>query len=190
MKNIIAPVCAVIPLSGQFHAGVQGRHTLTEITEAQTVGGRTIIRNRPHQWTVGPMVKVDLPANLGIEFNALYRKIGYEYQTNRNPLSTSETVFTNVSDSVWDFPVLAKYRFPGDIARPYLGGGWTYRRLGDLLRFNSGSHGVVVGAGATIRATMLRISPEFRYTRWPENSALEPLKTRANQAEFLVGVTF
>jgi hypothetical protein len=170
--------------------GIKGGVPVTDITEAQNYGGGgSINRNVPHRWTVGPMLEVDLPANFGVEVNALYRKVGLE-SFNPSLPPAFEMIRMEASDSLWDFPVLGKYRFSGELVRPYVGGGWTYRRLGDLVRFHSGSHGVVVGAGATIKAAVLRISPEFRYTRWPGNDILEPLKTRANQAEILVGLTF
>jgi hypothetical protein len=72
-----------------------------------------------------------------------------------------------------------------------VGGGWTYRRLGELLRLpESSSNGTVVSAGVRIGAKLIKISPEFRYTHWPNPDIQPGFRTRKNQFEALVGVTF
>lgn len=161
MRVLAAVIMTVATLTAQIHAGIKVGMPLTDITKTQNLGGRTINRNVSHRWSIGPVVDVDLPANLGVEMNALYRKVGFEFSTNRNPISVSEAPFIEASGTVWDFPVIVKYRFPGDIARPYVGGGWTYRRLGDLLRFGSSNNGAVAAGGVRLHTPLVKISPDF-----------------------------
>ncbi len=128
------------------------------------------------------MVELDLPKGLGVELDALYRRVGVGYPARGT---------TEFHDGLWDFPVLAKYRFPGVGFRPYVGGGWTYRKLNDLLREPaSSSNGGVVAAGIRLAFGPIRISPEFRYTRWPAKDFQPEFRGRKNQFEFLVGLTF
>ena len=173
------------PLTAQFHMGVKAGVPFTEITE--TIGSGVVLKNQPSRWSVGPMVEVDLQAGFGVEANALYRRVGYEGPAGRGPLSGESREFT---DGLWDFPLIAKYKFPGVLARPYIGGGWTYRRLNDLLRFSSSSNGFVLATGVRINVHLMKISPEFRYTRWANGDIQPGFRTNRNQAEFLVGITF
>jgi hypothetical protein len=51
--------------------------------------------------------------------------------------------------------------------------------------------GVVVGGGVEISAALMRISPEVRYTHWAsQHFAGYLINSNANQAEFLLGITF
>jgi hypothetical protein len=53
--------------------------------------------------------------------------------------------------------------------------------------------GFVVGGGLDVRALLIHISPEIRYTRWGAQHFLDPnggFHSNQNQAEFLVGITF
>lgn len=129
------------------------------------------------------MIELDLPLGLGVEFDALYRRVGY-HRYFPEPQA-------DVEGSLWDFPLLAKYKFPGHTFRPYIGLGWTYRSLGDLLHsVGSGSNGFVFAGGVRIDARLLKISPEFRYTRWTDKNSADNFRTNSNQAEILVGFTF
>lgn len=58
------------------------------------------------------------------------------------------------------------------------------------------SSGLVVGGGLEIKAGVLKVSPEFRYTRWL-NRAFSAYfshgffaESAQNQAEILVGITW
>jgi hypothetical protein len=185
MKLLVALIVLATPLVAQIHLGVRAGVPLTDITE--TISSGSVLKNLPSRWSVGPMVELDLPAGFGVEVNALYRRVGYEGPAGRGPLSGEIREFT---DGLWDFPIIAKYRFPGAVGRPYIGGGWTYRRLNDLLRFSSGSNGFVLAAGVRINAVVLKISPELRYTRWVNEDIQPGFRTNRNQLEILIGVSF
>jgi len=51
----------------------------------------------------------------------------------------------------------------------------------------------VMGVGLDIKALLIHVSPEVRYTRWGAQHFVDPnglLHSNLNQAEFLVGITF
>jgi hypothetical protein len=181
MKVLIVLLFFAGPMAAQIHVGLKGGVPLTDITK--TIHSGTILKNLPSRWTV----ELDLPFSFGVEVNALYRRVGYEVSAGSGMLSEANRDFR---DRLWDFPVIAKYKFAGAVGRPYVGGGWTYRRLNELLRFSSSSHGLVLATGVRINALGLKISPELRYTRWANNAVELGFRTNLNQTDILVGITF
>lgn len=184
-RHILASlILLAAPAFAQLHVGIKAGAPLADVT--QTVG-EPRWNNLPSHWVVGLMVDVDVPANLGIEFNALYRRVGYEGAT-VDPLPQLRW---KVRDEVWDFPLIAKYRFPGAVVRPYVGAGWSFRKLNDLMRLGSGSNGVVLTGGFRANVLIVKLSPELRYTRWTGGEDVPSgFRARKNQVEFLLGVTF
>jgi hypothetical protein len=160
-------------LSEHLHLGLKGGAPLNDLVES---GGS--ISSLSSRWTLGPMIDLDLPFGLGIEFNALYRRTGYRDAQDHTAGS-------------WDFPLLLKYKFPGVVARPYISGGWVYRNIGDIPRLAAGSNGVAFAGGLQISVPVIRLTPEIRWTRW-ESAQAGPLSVQAsrNQFEVLVGLTF
>jgi hypothetical protein len=181
MKQTVALMFFVcLPVAAQFHVGVKGGAALTDALDPSGD-----FESRFRRWTLGPMVELDLPLGLGVEFNALYRKTGYFGPTGRAEFSTP----TDNDANSWEFPLLAKYKFPG-VVRPYLAGGWAYRNISDVGFLGGNSNGLVFAGGIRINALMLKISPEIRYTRWNNEPATGGLNTNRNQFEILVGLTF
>ena len=137
-----------------------------------------------NRWTLGPFVEVRLPANLGLEVDALYRS--YDFRSSQYGASVGE----------WDFPVLAKYRLFKGPVRPYFDGGLVFNHLslGDVTELNHRSNfGIALGAGADIHAIFLHISPEIRYEGFALRSlqgTLDALESNRNQVMVLVGVGF
>lgn len=172
-----------VPLHAQLHLGVKGGVPLNDAVKATNP-----FRSEFARWTFGGVAELDLPAGLGIELDLLYRRTGYsleEAQPGPGP--------DNIGNS-WEFPLLVKYKFPGILARPYLAGGLSFRRITDIPNIlENGSRGVVLGTGLRISALLVRISPELRYTRW-NNEAFRAaggaLGSSRNQVELLVGITF
>jgi hypothetical protein len=178
---------ASAPLVAQIHAGLKAGVPLTDLTKVSSNGANTL-GNLSSHWTFGPMIELDLPLGLGVEFDALYRRVGYERV---GGLPSPPPQLGEFKDGLWDFPLLAKYKFPGHTLRPYVGVGWTYRHLNDLLNsLSSGSNGFVLAGGVRIDARLLKISPEFRYTHWSNKDVVDTFQTKNNQAEILVGFTF
>lgn len=180
------PVAAQVSVSAGAIAGTP----LAAITEGSS--GSAPIVNRTFWWTVGPVLEVDLPAGLGLEFNALYRRAGYEGPAGRGELAGQRREYTG---GVWDFPTLGKYKLGRSAFQPFVGGGWTYRRLGNILKAGSasgasGSNGAVVSTGIRVGTRSIKLSPEFRYTHWPNQDIQPGFRTRKNQFDVLVGITF
>jgi opacity protein-like surface antigen len=98
----------------------------------------------------GPALGWQVNDRLSIEGSAIYRRLRIE--------GLGPTV-------TWQFPVLAKYRFPLSPVTPFLEAGPSFRTTGN--RNTSPSHaGFSAGTGLDVHWHGLRISPTIRYTRW------------------------
>jgi hypothetical protein len=130
-------------------------------------------------WTLGPTADLNLPFGLGVEFDMLLKRTGYSNGSAHNATS-------------FEFPLLAKYKFPGKMARVYVSGGLSFRAITDIpLLTESTSKGFVFGAGMRYDFKLVKISPELRYTRWDNKPFEWPgLQSVQNQTEFLIGITF
>jgi hypothetical protein len=191
-----------------FSAGIKAGIPLTDFLNA--AGNGVFDYTSPNQrYIIGGVAEVRLPLSLGIEFDALYRRLSYTGSGNLVDVFTT----TKTSGSNWEFPLLLKYRFHFPVVKPYVDAGvaWdtltgleqTVTSVGPVLSGSSSgaptelkrntTMGFVIGGGVDIHAVFLHISPELRFTRW--NSAqigdsAGLLHSNLNQAEFLVGFTF
>jgi opacity protein-like surface antigen len=147
-----------------------------------------------------------LPFGLGVEVDILYRHFDY------NGSGTLVDVITNsrTTGNAWEFPLLAKYRFPTKLVHPYVDAGvaWdTLSGLTEAITRNSittstsspaelnttATRGLVMGAGLSVKLLMVHVSPEIRITRWGTQHFIDPnglLHSNLNQGEFLLGITF
>jgi hypothetical protein len=166
------------------------------------------------RYTVGPVVEIALVRGFSVEFDALYRRLGFDDLTKSSGL---EFDYTRTAGGTWDFPILGKFRFlHRAVVAPYVDGGVSFRRLNGVssstVRYFGGfyaqeigrstagtsailnarsSRGGAVGVGVNIRAWRLHISPEVRYTRWGPDRNLDPLLySNQNQVDVLLGITF
>jgi hypothetical protein len=178
--------------------------------------GETVSESK--RYTLGPMVEFKLPFRLGLEIDALYKRVGTrEFNTD----ILGDQFRTRDRSNSWEFPIQAKYRLPGKRARPYVGSGYALRAISgsgtadSICCFGSSSvpasvtrtvttystnydvsQGAVVSGGLELKAGPLKVSPELRYTRW-NNHALSTSGSRGffaesaqNQAEVLVGISW
>jgi len=165
-----------------------------------------------NRYILGPMVELRLPFGFGVELDALYRRVNYNGSTFGVDVSTN----SRTTGNAWEFPLLAKYRFPSKIVRPYVEAGIAWDTLSGLVQtttsfiasggitttnrtsnppelHHSSTSGFVMGAGIDIHAIFIHVSPELRYTRWGAQHFFSPnggLQSSQNQAEFLIGLTF
>ena len=163
-----------------------------------------------NRYIVGPMVELRLPFGLGVEFDALYRRVNY----NDSFFAIAASTASRTTANAWEFPLLAKYRFPSKIVRPYVEAGIAWDTLSGLIQttthetgsslvfttttssptalHHSAVTGFVMGAGIDIHALVIHISPELRYTRWSNPHFFAPglIESNQNQLEFLIGLTF
>jgi hypothetical protein len=172
-------------LSQQFALGVKGG-----IQTSDDVRGFSVQSSESKRYIIGPMLELRLPWRLGIEFDALYRRLGY---TSQSGGCCASAIHRERANS-WEFPLIVKYRLPARLARPFAGVGYDPRTVhgsdvssGSYLSgittnppasiytyyFNRRistdyrvTHGLVICGGVDLDAKHIRISPELRYVRW------------------------
>ena len=181
-----------------FSIGLKGGVSLTNAFQDNTYSGiNPLITSTIHDFSdskdyvIGPFAEVRLPLGLGVEADALYRPLNFATasQLANNPLTESFSRFGS-----WEFPILAKYRFRLPIVKPYIGAGPSFRTTTSDIRSLS-NRGFAIGAGLDIKALVIHISPEIRYTRWGSDAKSNASTgvaalSNVNQAEFLVGLSF
>jgi len=157
------------------------------VSLSSSVGSLTDL---PTKFTIGPMGELRLPFGVAVEADFLYRRLNASY--------ANGDVRASASANAWTLPILLKYRFGFPIVKPYVEAGPSFRWLtnssfsGVSGSENTNNHGFTLGAGIEIRALIIRIAPELRYTRWgsPDFTVPNGFSVSQNQAEFLVGVSF
>jgi opacity protein-like surface antigen len=191
--------------------GLKGGIPFNDFTNA-VQSGRFNYTSSSQRYIVGPMVELRLPFGLGIEADALYRRFHYYSAGNDVDVAINSTT----TAGAWEFPIVAKYRFKTPIARPYIEGGIAWDTLTGLKQDvtraviptrittttstsnpaelnKTTTTGFVMGIGLDVKALLIHISPEIRYTRWGAKHFLDPnggFGSNQNQAEFLVGISF
>jgi hypothetical protein len=173
----------------RFGIGARVGIPLTDAYDKVRDGDFTL-ESSTKRFTAGPSAELFLPLGFGLELDVLYKKTDVD-------VSGGEAGPVSDSVRVWEIPLLAKYRFPGLGLRPFLGAGGAFRSFGDLpsvsTNLKDSGWGAVVGAGLEIKIRRLRISPEFRFTRWGSGQSGDNgsvIKYSRNQADFLLGFTF
>jgi opacity protein-like surface antigen len=195
-----------------FSFGLRGGVPMTEFLNAAKSQNFTFTTST-NRYIVGPTAELRLPFGLGVEVDALYRRFSYNGTGGISGITTTLTT-TDTTGSAWEFPLLLKYRFPMKILRPYVDAGVAWDKLSGLTQAvtstvaaittrsstsnpaelsNDTSRGFVMGVGLDIKALVIHVSPEVRFTRWGAQHFVDPnglLHSNLNQAEFLVGITF
>jgi hypothetical protein len=191
MKLPFLLLCAsTLAFSQPFSAGVKVGLPLTDFLNTVNSG----VSTTTNRYIVGPQVELRLPFGLGVEFDVLYRHFDYT-----DIVGSGVNAITSLGHSGdWEFPLVAKYKFPSHIVRPYVEAGVTWDTLSGLTNTvgitaqNSTVMGAVIGGGIDIHAIVIHIAPELRYTRWTSQhfNISGVLNSNQSQAEFLVGITF
>lgn len=210
MRYLCFFVVSVGAFAQPFGVGLKVGVPLTDALNAASSGNVSYVANN-HHYVIGPSAELRLPFGFSVEVDALYRNFDYHL--------TSQTTVANLTSSTssgaWEFPFLAKYRLFSGPIRPYGLGGLSFNRLSGISQTFSclgtgctsssgktsdpaeldhrSSVGIVFGAGLEVKALVIRLSPEIRYTRWGTanfSSVNGLLKSGQNQAEFLVGISF
>ena len=208
MRTLLLLLLGAVSASPQpFSYGVKVGTPLTDfISTVQNVSSSV-----PNRFIAGVTGELHLPFGLGVEVDALYRRIHYQ-DTIGNPLNAFTTDRTTANS--WEFPILAKYRFPAKLVRPYVDAGIAFDTLSGVTDTvtqlvapsntsthttstptalqNTSTKGFVIGAGISVHAIVIHLSPEIRYTRWGASqfNLAGVLSSNQNQAEFLLGITF
>ena len=182
--------------AGPFSAGIKVGLPMTDFLNT-VQGTSNSVTNR---YIVGPEAELNLPFGLGVELDALYRHFSYT-----NAIGSVGSALTSAGHAGdWEFPLVAKYKFPTRIIRPYVEAGVAWDTLTGVKNsvFNAAGlsigpakstvTGAVIGAGVDIHAVVIHVKPELRYTRWTSQhyDVSGVLNSNQNQAEFLLGITF
>jgi hypothetical protein len=205
MKSSLLFLCAGILSAQSFSVGVKGGVPLAGDLDSYWATSES------RRYTVGPMVTAGLPFGFRLEFDALYRRVGFR-TANQDFGAYSERDRGNS----WEFPILVRRALWRGV---YAGIGYAPRvingsahanyvtvvSINPLIRAYSeytlpGSwdttHGVVSAVGIEKRRGPLRIAPEVRYTRWnklavdvngPRGFAIHSTR---DQVDVLVGIRF
>jgi len=209
MKLVLLVCATVITIAAQpVSVGVKGGVPITDAFDT-VQGNQAAYATNTHRYVVGGTVQANLPFRFAIEVDALYRRLGFDYNQFGGPGSPT---FTSTTANSWEFPVLGKWAvLPGPV-RPFIDFGANFRHISgvDQIRRAGNAVGVSVssvpefnkdtdigatfGAGVEFKAGWLRVSPEFRYTRWGSENFRDPvanlLRTNKNQGDFMLGITF
>ena len=188
--------------------GIKGGVPITDaLNSAKGVSSSYFTNTK--RYLVGPTVEFHFPARFSIEVDALYKRVGYQYEAS-GPTVTATTVA-----NTWEFPLMGKFEIlPGPV-RPFIDFGGSVRHLSGIRQirqtisgvtlnqveinnpaeFNKrNDFGLVFGGGIAFKMGRVRISPEVRYTRWGGENFRDPvnslLRTNRNQGDFMLGITF
>jgi opacity protein-like surface antigen len=209
MKLSLLLCAATVTLAAQpFSVGVKAGVPVTDALETFR-GNQSAYVTNTHRYLFGPTVQLNLPFRFSIEVDALYKRLGYQYNQFAGPGSPTTTRTTANS---WEFPVLGKYAIWGGPVRPFIDAGANFRNISgvDQVRdtlsavnvnvnpvpeFNKDNDiGFVFGGGIELKLGVIRFTPEFRYTRWGSENFRDPvaalLQTNKNQGDFILGLTF
>ncbi len=164
-------------ISAGFRGGVPFTDSFKTIDTA--VAGN-LFKNRPSHWIAGPTLEVRLPAGFGVTLDALYNRLGFESQGQKQ------------SGGQWEFPAMLRYRIGMQpVVKPFLAAGGSFNTLQGLRTPSKSVAGVVFGAGLEIRVPFMRIAPELRVSRrLSDGITAGSIRANLTQATFLVGLTF
>ena len=127
--SVLLVIVLATPTFAQgFRFGVKVGVPMTEYFD--TISSRYSSATR--RYTVGPSVEVHVWKDVGLEFDALYKRIGYvgiASRFTRQPPFITDSF--DVKGNSWDFPLMMKYRF-GRVVRPYVAGGGAVRYIGPV----------------------------------------------------------
>ena len=196
LKQLPLVLFAACSLHGAaLSVGVLGGAPFNDVTKNTVIGGLSSIP-KSSNFTVGPVLQVNLPASFRVEVDALFRPYRFDFASIPFRPTT-----TQVRAQQWRFPVLLQYRFGGALVRPYIGGGLSFGHLGGisdaaksvaasgpgaLVHQNDASP--VIGAGLDLGIPLIRISAEIRYTR--QTVSYFSNFSNLNLTEILVGIHF
>jgi opacity protein-like surface antigen len=209
------PLCllwfgAVSAWAQLFSYGVKAGVPLNEFLDAAK-SQQFAFNSTTNRYIVGPAAELHLPFGLGVEFDILYRHFNYNGSGSLVDVVTSSRTTSNA----WEFPLLAKYRFPMKVVHPFVDAGVSWDKLSGLSQAitttvvssriatttssnpaelnATATRGFVMGAGLSVKLLVIHVSPEVRFTRWGAQHFIDPnglLHSNLNQGEFLLGITF
>jgi hypothetical protein len=181
-------------LTGSFSFGQSiavGAIGGTRITDDLAGEAATSVSGR---YVVGPELDIGLPFGLGIEVDALYRRLGYRlagFFGNTPPEHANS----------WEFPMLIKCRLPFHAIKPFVETGYAPRVIYAPANYSSNaiipaSHGFVIGGGVQFGIGRLTLVPAVRYTVWSNAPVVvyfgngPESQSSQNQVDILLGISW
>ncbi len=212
LKIFLLAAGALLPATAQpVSIGVKGGVPITDAFETFR-GNSAAYATNTKRYLIGPTIQFNLPARFSLEVDALYNRLGYQYDQSLQ----NGTVYVKTVANSWEFPALVKFAIlPGPV-RPFVDAGGAIRHISGIeqvrrtvnaglapvdVKLNTATEfnkrndvGFVFGGGVEFKLGRVRITPEFRYTRWGSENFRDPvnalLRTNRNQGDFLLGLTF
>lgn len=136
---------------------------------------------------VGLQTEIALTRRFSFNFGGIYKPLLY-----RNAPETRDGRIVAYSPApviTWQFPLLAHYRFAGGHWQPFVEGGPSLRRAGNLNSSNPSVLGLTAGLGLERQWGRLKLSPRIRYTHWELDNSFS-VQTEQNQLELLLGLGY
>jgi hypothetical protein len=134
---------------------------------------------------IGPTFRLDLVHGLGLEFDALYQRIDYDFSTLNSSTGEFNQSFQESTANKWEFPLLVQYAFSVRRMKPFVEAGPSILHItatknaittissmppsptvASVTGQTGTWAGVATGGGVDIRWSRFHVRPEVRYSRW------------------------
>jgi hypothetical protein len=207
MKLFWLLVCAGALEAQPVSFGVKGGVRLTGDLDSYWA------ESESQRYVVGPMVTVALPLKFRLEFDALYRRVGFR---SGNADGFGDVYAERDRGNSWEFPIVVRHTFWRGV---YAGVGYAPRVINGSSHIESTSvrsinpvirtyseytlpgswettHGVVAAAGFEKRVRPVWVAPEVRYVHWNKpavdvyGSHGFSIQSTQDQADVMVGIRF
>jgi opacity protein-like surface antigen len=208
IKLLVFAAAAISAVAQPVSFGVKAGVPITDAFDTAQ-GNQAAYVSNTHRYLVGATVQFNLPLRFAVEVDGIYRRLGFDYNQFGGPGSPT---FASTTANSWEFPVLGKWAIlPGPV-RPFVDFGANFRHIsgvdqirstaaavnvnvGSVAEFHKDTDiGATFGGGVEFKIGWLRLTPEFRYTRWGSENFNDPigalLRTNKNQGDFMIGLTF
>jgi len=147
----------------------------------------------PHTPIAGVRLGFPVSDHAAIEVDGLYRAT-HQIDAIIQPDGSIRKTSSRSAFLVWQFPMLAKYRFPVSKVAPLFEFGPSVRMTAHTHSEDYSHYGVTAGLGVSGRFGNMNVSPAIRYTRWASDRKRlgreSATATSPDQVEVLVGFSF
>ena len=154
-------------------------------------------------FSAGPRISAVIDDRVEVRFEAVRSAFQYYFRGCTRGCGTDNSRQSSTHGHIWQFPILATYRFGSETIRPFAGGGIS---PGSPVRgtvtstvnpqttsrkdysYTESRIAYYLTGGVEKRLSGFVIQPEVRYGRWPRFRYLT--LNSQNQLEFIVGFSF